>query len=188
MKIFFTASLRAKNEGFEKNILYICNALRSEHDLCAEHILDNTLEKVSEWSFEQRLSYYGNIYKQIKNCDFFIAEVSYPSANVGYEVALALDAQKQVFLLHKSKTSAIISLLNVSEYPDQLHVIKYADTNLSSKLAFINSQFTNNNDKRFTILLPSYIINHLTKISRKMKMPRSVYIRSLIENDMKDDL
>jgi hypothetical protein len=134
MKIFFTASLRAKQSGFEKTIDTICDVIATYHELYAKHILNQNLEEVRQWSFSKKLQYYNGAYKEIKRCDLFIAEVTYPSANVGYEISLALDNEKPVILLHQNHISAIFDLIHADEYADQLNVIKYTEADLTKKL------------------------------------------------------
>ena len=186
MKIFFTASLRAKQSGFEQTIDTICDVIDSHYELYAKHILDQNLEEVKQWSFNKKLQYYNEAYKEIKRCDLFVAEVTYPSANVGYEIALALDNEKPVILLHQNHTTAILDLIHADDYSDQLNLIKYTKTNLTKKLTEILLSLNGSKDKRFTLLLPPYILNHLSRIAKKQKMPRAVYIRKLIEKDMRE--
>lgn len=187
MKIFFTASLRAKQSGFEKTIDAICGVIASHHELYAKHILDQNLDEVRQWSFNKKLRYYNEAYKEIKRCDLFVAEVTYPSANVGYEIALALDAEKPVILLHQNHNLAIFDLIHADDYSDQLNVIKYTEASLDKKLTTLLESLNGSKDKRFTLLLPPYILNHLSKVAKKQKMPRAVYIRKLIEKDMHSD-
>jgi len=184
MRIFFTASLRAKQLGFEKSIESICDVLATHHDLYAKHIQDQNLDEVRQWNFDKRLSYYNTTYKEIKKCDMLVAEITYPSVNVGYEIALALESEKQVILLHQNGNQAIFDLIHAEEYEDQLHVLKYREGEVIEKLELFLKSLTASPDKRFTLLLPSYILNHLSKVSKQKKMPRAVYIRKLIEKDM----
>jgi hypothetical protein len=63
-------------------------------------------------------------------------------------------------------------------------VIKYDATNLREQLKCALSFAQNNVDTRFNFFISPSIGNYLDWISKNKNIPRSVYLRTLIEKDM----
>lgn len=189
MKIFFTASLRAKKASFNQVFKLIYEEISQDNEVVAGHLFNQSLNKIQNLSTERRLDYYHSVYRDILDSDILIAEISYPSINVGYEVSLALESQKQIILLYTGTDSPLIAaFLEGYEDADTIQLIQYTgEANLISQLKHGLKTVASHLDKRFTILLPTTIINHLDEISRTQRIPKSVYIRQLIENDMKSE-
>ena len=188
MKIYFTASLTGK-KYYEENYKKIVSYLKEfGHKVIAEHILHGSKEKVLKETREEKLVYLKWLNKRIKKCDVMIAEVSYPSTSVGYEISLAMEKGKPVIAMYSEKGGdcpLVIKGLGETTKEEELMLLRYNFKNLKEVLKenidFIKARSLN---KRFTMLLSPKIVGYLDKIFKNEKIPRSVYIRKLIEEDM----
>lgn len=76
----------------------------------------------------------GSTKKVIQDCDFVIAEVSYPSIGSGIELGWADAFNKPILCVHKKgeKTSQFISILTqkIFQYEDSKELINILETNL----------------------------------------------------------
>lgn len=185
MKIYFTASLTGKKyylENYKKIVQYL-----EEMDckVFSGHVFTNTKQQIIKETREERVAYHHYMEGKITWCDAVIAEVSFPSTSVGYEISLAAKKDKPVIALYFEKGGDYPPILRAREEENTL-LIDYNFDNLKSLLkGALNLIKTKSLEKRFTMLLLPKITGYLDKVSQKNKIPRSVYIRKLIEEDMK---
>ena len=184
MKIYFTASITGKKH-YEKNYRLIVNTLRSlGHKLILNHLFERTAVEVWGQSEEIDKVFCKLLMGWLKECDLVIAEVTYPSIGVGFEIAFALNKLKPVLALYSSEQP--VPLLKGME-GDQLIIERYEPENLKASLKNLLKLLSEKIDTRFTLLLPTNIVSFLDELSKKKKIPRSVFIRSLIEREMKGE-
>jgi nucleoside 2-deoxyribosyltransferase len=181
MVIYFTGSVSAKDK-FLSNYIYIIDALkRLGHEVIAEHILSTTESSIKLQSNEERVKFHEKVQKWINSCDFMIAETSYPSTSVGYEIAYALRVGKPVLILYS--TGDAPSLLG--QHPDEKVMSeKYTLQNVHQTIKDFVEFVEGKQDLRFTFFITPKIIAYLDKVAQKHKVPKSVYLRKLIEKDM----
>jgi hypothetical protein len=117
----------------------------------------------------------------INAADCVIAETSFPSISVGYEISLALHRGKPVLILYSEGEAP--SLL-AQHKDEKLICEKYNSDNVKGIIEDFMSYVEGSNDMRFTFFITSTIASYLEKISRTQKIPKSVYLRKLIEEDM----
>lgn len=183
MKVYFTASVSAKQKLL-REYTNIVNHLKSlGHEVEYNHILDASESKIKGSSKEQVLDFHSKMEAWIKACDFIVADTSFPSVSVGYEISLALRVGKPVLvfygvggppsLLAYYKDEKLIS----EEYRERT----YKET-IDTFIRFIESK----NDLRFTFFITPEIALFLDDIVQKEKTPKSVYIRKLIERNMRE--
>jgi hypothetical protein len=183
MNIYFTASLAAKDQ-YIANYKAIVDFLRSKNnEVICDHILDSTESKVRMSTREDRLKFHGRLEKWIKSCDFMIAETSFPSISVGYEISLALRLGKPVLVLYSEGDPP--SLL--ADHENQKLVCeKYTAKTLGQQLLEFIEYIQGKNDTRFTFFITPTLASYLDDIAHKEKLPKSVYLRQLIEKDMRE--
>jgi nucleoside 2-deoxyribosyltransferase len=185
MKIYFTASLTGKKyylENYKKIMQYL-----EEMDckVFSGHVFTNTKQQLLKETREERVAYHSYMEGKISWCDAVIAEVSFPSTSVGYEISIAVKKDKPVIALYFEKGGDYPPILRAREEENTL-LIDYNFDNLKSLLkGALNLIKTKSLEKRFTMLLPPDITNYLIKVSKKNNTHRSVYIRRLIEMDMR---
>lgn len=183
MRISFIASIRGK-KYYSKNYFSIIDYLIKK-GYVVDHVLSLTEEKLSQMTSNQQINYFQSFYKCINKSDLIIAECSFPSINVGYEISYAVQQNKSVIVLYlENKDSSIVKIQDPIFTSEKISMYEYTEKTLidtlGSSLKFIQPQL----DRRFTIVLSSKMMAHLEKVSKQKKIPKAVYIRQLIEKDL----
>ncbi|HAP37706.1 hypothetical protein A2574_03415 [Candidatus Shapirobacteria bacterium RIFOXYD1_FULL_38_32] len=180
MKVYFSASNAGKG-CFLKNYQVIIETLEgfgykvvSGHNFkTGEGEGKNTVEdyltdpkKVAKWKVES---------------DLIVAELSYRNFGQGQEIAHALRIGKPILGLYvKGQEPQLI----LEEAADRLLLVEYSLSDLKNNLKYGIEYLKTNSEKRFTMILPSHLVDFLDRLARDTKISRSEYIRSLLENDM----
>ena len=182
MKIYFTASLHV---GVDKKIYErIVEVLEDlGHKVIHDHILENTAGRLDSLSLKERTEYHREMSKTISNCDMMVCEVSFPSTiSIGHEVTLALDKGKPVVALYQpGKEPGVLQGMK----SDRFILIEYLKNDLREVLEYGVDDATEKIDVRFNFFISPKINRYLDKISKDKRTPRAVYLRRLIEEDMK---
>lgn len=182
MHAYFTASIVGKRYHL-KNYKKIIDILKNKGiTVTAEHIIDKTEEAIHFETRDQRLKFHKKLEKWINNCDYMVVEASFPSISVGYEIALALHRGKPVLVLYSNGDPP--SLINNNE-EEKLVCEKYTEGTLSPIINDFINYVRGGSDTRFTFFITSEIASYLEKMGKKQKIPKSVYLRNLIIEDMK---
>ncbi len=181
MNVYFTASIAAKNQYLKNYHAIISYLEKRNFHVVHEHILNSTEASVREMERDDRVAFLKRVENWIKACSFVIAETSFPSVSVGYEVALALRLAKPVLVLYSEGDPP--SLLKYHTY-DRLHTEKYAVQSVGSVIDDFVRYIEGKHDTRFTFFLPEELNAYLEDASKKRKMTKSMYIRQLLEKDL----
>lgn len=181
MKIYFTASMTGKNQ-YERNYQQIVEVLKNlGHKVIADHILNVDSDALNEESSDQRIEHNKQLNRWLTSSDFVVAEVSYPSVSVGYEIALALEKGTPVLALHEeSRTPSALA----GEHSDKFVMTSYNLDDLSRDLQFLVNDMLDRMDTRFNFFISPKHQNYLDWIAKNKKIPRAVFLRRLIEKDM----
>lgn len=178
---YFTASIAAK-EQYMKNYVHIIDYIKSQgHTIIGDHILSATESSVRQKEREERLQFHAQLERWIHQCDFMIAETSYPSISVGYEISLALRVSKPILILYSEGDPPSLFAHHKDE---KIMCEKYALTSVKEIIQDFIQYISGKSDLRFTFFITPKIISYLDSISKKEKLPKSVYLRKLIEEDM----
>lgn len=181
LNLYFTASIAAKELYIEKYKKIITEVKNQGHHITADHILNTTEPEVNSSSREKRLEFHKKLEDWIHKCDALIAETSYPSISVGYEISLALRVGKPVLVLYSEGEGP--SLL-AHHSDEKLYSEKYSQNTVSQIIADFIVFVESKADLRFTFFITPSISSYLDEIVKRKKVPKSVYIRELIEKDM----
>lgn len=182
MKVYFTASIIGKRK-YLSNYLQIIDVIKSKgFSIISAHIINTTEKQIHFETKEERLKFSKQLKKWISSCDFMIAETSFPSISVGYEISLALQLGKPVLILFSEGRAP--SLL-AHHKDEKLVCEKYTPEILQDIIDDFISYIQGTEETRFTFFITPEIALHLEEISKKEKLPKSVYLRKLIEKDMK---
>ncbi len=183
MNIYFTASLSGKKK-FEENYEQIVSLLEDiDYDVQADHILDIDASEVDEESMDDRRKHHKQLQKWLSQSDLVVAEVSYPSVSVGYEVALAINKNKPVLALYE-KDHAPVALLG--EDSDKFVAAAYDKYSLADDIKYLIDEVSGQMDTRFNFFISPRHQNYLDWIAKEKRIPRSVFLRQLIEEHMHD--
>lgn len=182
MNVYFTASIVGKKNYLDKYLAIINLLKKKGHQVTADHIIDATEAKIQLATKEQRLKFHELLESWINACDFMIAETSFPSISVGYEISLALRRKKPVLILYSDGDAPALF-----QYHRDENVVceKYNDKNLADILDQFSEFVEGAHDMRFTFFISPEIAGHLDKIAKDKNLPKSVYLRNLIAEDMK---
>ena len=184
MKVYFTASIVGKRQ-YLQNYLKISEITRKlGHGIESDHILSASEATVDLQGKPERERFHRQLKQWIMDADCMIVETSFPSISVGFEISLALSLGKSVLLLYTNEAPTLLSSYN----DERLICEKYTLSTLEDNIASFLNYVTGKSDQRFTFFVTAEIAHHLEEVSRVRKMPKSVYVRKLIERDMQDAL
>jgi len=180
MKIYFVASIAGK-EKYSENYRCIIENLKALGHKLFENVSPSTVKSVYGLTDEEKIDYYRQVLNWIKNCDVVVTEASYPSLGVGFEISTALEKGKPVIVLYTEGEGP--HFLEGLE-SEKLIIIKYSLDDLKQQLKDSLQFAAEQADIRFNFFIPPSISNYLDWISKEKRIPRSVYLRRLIEADM----
>ncbi len=181
MRVYFTASLTGKAQ-YSENYHAIVSALKHlGHEVIADHIFSTTAKETRSDPLNKRLEYLRYLNDGLAKCDLLIAETSYPSTSVGFEVCWALNRGKSVVVLYTENVGFPPVLAGVDN--EKLIIEVYSKSNLFKVIGGALTMVEKTKDQRFTMLLPADIMQHLDTLSDG-GTTRSEYIRKLIKKDM----
>ncbi len=185
LTIYFTGSLTAKEQYLPNYKKIVDHIQKRGNTVIADQILKPTEHEVSMGTREDRLAFHNQLEKWIYSCDGVVAETSFPSISVGYEISLALRVGKPVLILYSEGEPP--SLL-AHHKDEKLLCEKYSMPQLPTLLDDFLHYIHSKSDLRFTFFITPKIASYLDDIAKQNKLPKSVYLRKLIEKDMNENL
>lgn len=185
MNIFFSASIHGKKK-FEQNYRKIVDLVKaSGHNITADHILSNNPQQMKEWEEEKDFDFHRWVMQHIKEADAVFAELSYSSTSVGYLVSLALSAGKPVVIFYNGEEEPHL-FKTLEEDNDRLVIVRYKDlAELEKEIPRIIQYAGESRDVRFNFFISPKHVNYLNWIAKTKKIPRSVFLRRLINREMR---
>jgi hypothetical protein len=184
MRVYFTASLRGKKDYIKSYELISRYVVELGERLVSDHVLKNSFEDVASQDKEQAKESYFKLISWIKTTDVFLAEVSTQSLSVGHEITEAMNLGKPVVLLYMGDRRP--SMLFGSNY-DKLQLIQYEIGDLKKILMNAFAEAKKNMDVRFNFFVSPKILNYLDFVAKNRMVPRAVFLRDLIEREMRKD-
>lgn len=182
MKILFLASVYGR-EFYKAHCEKIVELTRAAgHTVDAD--LDMTHEDMAKWELKEDVDFHRQLLDKIKKTDIVFAELSHSSTSTGYLVAMAVQLGKPVVIFFSGKDEPHL-FKTLEETNDKLTVIRYTsidqlDAEVPIALEFVSSA----QDVRFNFFVSPEISSYLDWVSKHKKIPRSVYLRNLIDADM----
>lgn len=185
MKVVFSAS-HSQSKDLEEYYDRITNLLDERgYEVFSGTLFGKKSHTELEKDQKRREEWYKDTMKNIRECDFVIVEISYPSsANVGHELTYALDLGKPVIALYLSGRDPLFLRGRVD---DKLTILPYTTHDLEQVLASAFDYALSAQDVRFNFFISPAIGRYLDWVAKKKRVPRAVYLRRLIENEMKDN-
>ncbi|OGG11798.1 hypothetical protein A2Z00_01885 [Candidatus Gottesmanbacteria bacterium RBG_13_45_10] len=184
MNVYFTASIVGKKE-FLSNYLKILNILKTKgYEVQASHIIDRSESQINLETRENRLKFHRQLEKWIQSADFMVVESSFPSISVGYEISLGLQYRKPVLILYSiGDPPSLFAHHNDEKVVCEKYTLESAQQIITDFINYVHGA----SDTRFTFFITSQIAAYLEKVSIKEKIPKSVYLRKLIERHIKEN-
>lgn len=180
MKAYFTAAIARSPDqsahymGIIDHIQHLGHSVSSAHTTAAKPTIDQDDRKTV-------LDFQEKVEKWIHDCDFMIADVTYPSVSVGYEISHALRLNKPVLVFYEKNGPP--SLLRFHEN-DNMATEHYDPRTYKESIEHFIRTIERKVETKFIFLITPKIAEFLNDIALKEKIPRSVYLRKLIERDM----
>ena len=182
MTVYFTASIAGKKNHLSDYLKIIDWLASHNHRVISDHIVKASEDEINREGREKRLQFHRRHHQWITSCDCVVVEATYPSVSVGYEIALALSCKKTVLVLYSQ--GDVPSLFSDGN-EDKLFCTKYNSDTLEGILTDFIKFVNCSNDIRFNFFVTTSIASYLKQVARRQKLPKSVYLRHLIEADMK---
>lgn len=183
IKVHFMAPVTGKRPVFER----ICALIQSNgYELLTEHILNRTLEQVNNETDEESKTMTRKLHNWIREAQIVVYEVSTPNVSVGYEIALAFTDSIPVILLYHEKTGEIPHGLKGIDN-DLLQMVPYDDESLPDLLKLALKNASSMAPRRTYVIFPALLNQYLTWVEHTYKVPSSMYLRVLVEADMRDN-
>lgn len=185
MRIYFSAA-RAYREEFGENYALIREVLKKT----GLPVVDNGRLTQPSGAFnnlnrQERMALYRQMVKNIDKSDVCVFEASFPSTiHIGHEITVALEKGKPVIVLYTVGHEPIL----FNGIPEKKLVwVEYNEKNLAKKLADVIELAKRQMDVRFNFFVSPGILSYLDWIAKQRMIPRSVFLRDLIEKEMKKD-
>ena len=181
MVAYFTASIIGKKYHLAK-YKKIIELLESKGvEVICEHIINTSETQIRLETRKDRLQFHQYLEDWITTAQFVVAETSFPSISVGYEISLAIARGKPTLVLYSEGDPPSLLAHHESE---KVVCERYTETTLP---AVINDFFLyahGGSDTRFTFFISSKQAAYLEKRAKTQHIPKSVYLRHLIDTDM----
>ncbi len=184
MKVYFGTSPRIKKR-YPKTISKIYRLIEeSGHTHTSDFVIGVEPDEFYSRSEKEYQEHHWKTLRDIKEADICVFEASLHSLSVGYLMNLSLDLGKPVIVLVREQLRPPVLQ---SLKSDNLLFVDYNEKTLEKKLKLVLRKAANRLDVRFNFFVTPKILAYLDWLSRKKRIPRAVYLRNLIERDMKYD-
>jgi len=130
------------------------------------------------------VSEYLKVEEKIKKSDVVVVEISGHSTSLGYLFGKTLDMNKPVVVLHEEGSKSLFLKWLKNE---KLIICPYNVKNIGLVLNVALKKAEKMIDVRFNFFVSPVILNYLDWVSSKKMLPRSVFLRNLIEKEIRKD-
>jgi hypothetical protein len=146
-------------------------------------LVDDSVLKWIKSGFVGDFSYKKTLEK-IKKADIVVVEITGHSMSMGFVISKSIELNKPVIALCDDKSKqAFLKWMNnnrliLASY-NKKNMVRVIGTSLKKAVKLV--------DLRFNFFVSSSIINYLDWVSSNRMIPKSVFLRKLIEKEMKKD-
>lgn len=183
-KIFFDASLSGKKYYKDEYQAIVSKLKDLGCAIVAAPVIDGNVHSVVQETQVEAEKYYQNLMKWIGNADINVFEVTHPSIGIGHEIAVALHKGKSVIALYTNDKKPYV-LESITD--EKLQVLEYQINELGTLLKDALEYATDQQDVRFNFFVSPEIQQYLDWVAKYKRTPRAVYLRELLEKDMKEN-
>lgn len=188
MNIFLIASIHGRKQYADNYERIVSLVEESGNKIKADQILKADSKAILESTDESKVtdSYKKNL-NALKKADAVFAELSYTSTSAGYWVATAVAMGKPVVIFYSgAEEPHLFRSLEITN--DKLVVVRYNDvTDLDKEVPLMIDFINDTQDTRFNFFVSPAISSYLDWVSKNKRVPRSVYLRKLIDEDMENN-
>ncbi len=186
MKIYFIASSRLVGAN-PKLYTKIYNFLNTDHKMISDVVMrwiKKGVKDISGAPLKVKKGNYIQSIDSVKKSDVVVMEVSGHSMSMGYLISKALEMNKPVIALHKKEYMPVF-IKGISD--QKLIISEYCEEDIEEVMEKALKKANSLIDVRFNFFVNSKILNYLDWVSQKKMLPRSVFLRNLIEREMKKE-
>lgn len=186
MQVYFVASSRlvAKEMDLHGKIYEI---LADGNKMVSDKVMKwikSGVRDLSKESLKFKRENYEQAIKSLKKAELVVIEVSGHSMSGGYLISQALDMNKPVIALYKSNSKPIfIAGINNK----RLFLVEYDKDNVEQVLKKALKDVSSLIDVRFNFFVSPKILTYLDWVGQKRMIPKSVFLRNLIEKEMRKE-
>ena len=185
MQIYFLGAISALDKS-AADYRKIVDFLKDQrHIVFHEHVLERTPNQKTDYPIKNDSTYYETAINRIKHSDAMFAEVSYPTANVGYELAYALALSVPVYAFYKK--GAQVPTMIKAAVDKNFKLYEYDEDSLAQHLELATEDLVAGSLSQIIVPLSEQVRKYLDWISVKHSVSRSTFVRSLIESKMLKD-
>jgi len=127
---------------------------------------------------------YEETMKCVNKSDLIVMEVSGHSMSMGYLLSKALELNKPVIALYMEEHKPIF-IKGIAN--PKLVLVEYKKDNFEQSITGAIKKAKSLVDMRFNFFVSPKILNYLDWVGQKRMIPKSVFLRNLIEREMKKD-
>lgn len=186
MQVYFLASSRLVEKDRELyKRMYDCIA--DGNKMISDKVLKWTKMGVRDLRNEPlkvKRENYEYLVKCLKKAEIVVTEVSGHSMLAGYLISQALDMNKPVVALYTADSKPVfIAGINNKKF----FLVEYDKENIEKVLKKTFKEVSSLIDVRFNFFVSPKILTYLDWVGQKRMVPKSVFLRNLIEKEMKKD-
>jgi hypothetical protein len=186
MQVYFIASSRLVEKD-KKIYSRMYDFIAADYRMVSDKVkkwLKIGISDLSGAPLQVKRENYEDTMKCINRADIIVMEVSGHSMSMGYLVSKALEINKPVIALYTAEHKPIFikGIIN-----PKLILMEYTEENLEK---IINEAFKKAKgliDMRFNFFVSPKILTYLDWVAQKRMVPKSVFLRNLIEHEMKKE-
>lgn len=181
MKVFFTTTPRLKVDA-PGTVEKIYDTLdKMGYVLTSDYLKHVDSDEFYQLNTQKVPVYYEEILESLRKADVVVFEASLHSIGVGMLIKEAMSLSKGVIILHKKDHYPFL-LSGVRD--DRFVISEYKADNLQEILQSAFEYLSGAVDVRFNFFISPQIGRYLDWVSQKKRIPRAVYLRKLIEEEM----
>lgn len=184
MTIHFSGSIHGKKKFVDRYTKIVEIIEENGHRVFADHILQVSLDDIQKRHARDDAKYFKKLIESIKRSDALFVELSYPSPSVGFYISQAVSLRKPVVIFYSgTEESHLLRILeSISE---KIAVVRYSDPiELITEVPLMLDFVAEVQDTRFNFFVSPDIATYLDWVAKERRVPRSVYLRRLIDEDM----
>lgn len=184
MKVFFTGSPRALKD-YKAEHVSIYKAIENlGHRNLSDYVITADPEEFYNMDRDKLTEHYDKMIDALKSADIMVVESTLHSMSMGFLVEKALNMSKPVIILYLDKQPTMF----ISGLDDEkLQILQYTKENILEVMEKAFEYAAEQQEVRFNFFISPSIGSYLDWISKVKKIPRSVYLRALIEREMREN-
>lgn len=187
MKIFFSASNDVTKE-VKEDYLKTIDLLKKGGYEVSQAIIDGIsgkkLLEENDFSF-----IYDEVLKKIDDADVFVADISYPSGGVGYQVSHAVFQRKPVVIIYKQDGSTNPSVIIRGIKSKRVGIVDYVDfADLENKLPAMVAKAAGKIKVRFNLVMRASDYSFVEREAKRKGLSKTGYLLGMIKKARKESI